>query len=172
MAQSLTEWAQSHLTTLYESHPTTSAPATESDLSPAFDSAFSPEAEIFVNHDAVDRDALKDSIAKKKWAVQRCDVEWKNVIEVPANTNKPHEAGIVAGFLVVTHSMKFRIRATPAQNQTFISFNAKIAQDPSVGPDGDALCTSSRRRSTSRSLFIFRDLGSRSRWTSMKVVDK
>lgn len=142
---SLTSWAQTHLAELYESPK-------ESDLHSTFSSTFSNKAEIYTNHLPVRLDALEEKISTKKGAATKSTVEWKDIIEVPAEEgDKAHEvrvsiaknerltaaltnkqttlslskAGIVAGFAIVTRSLKFRIRAAPAHTHTYITFNAK-----------------------------------------------
>jgi len=135
MADSLTSWAQAHLAPLYE-HSTASdnqAEAAPSANHPdTFYSAYSPKAEVIVNYTPVPTDAHKDDLARRSFGSMTSTVEWKDVIEVPADSEKPNEAGIVAGFFVVTHHSKLRIRAAPAETKTFVAFNAKIEQDPSV----------------------------------------
>ncbi|KII95398.1 hypothetical protein PLICRDRAFT_170055 [Plicaturopsis crispa FD-325 SS-3] len=122
---SLQAWAQTHLSALYES----------SDPNAAFEAAFSPSAQIYLNHEALGRPDLKERVVGRVGAAANgASVKWENIIAVPKEKGDEN-AGIVAGFLVVTRSLRFRIRAAPAQTQTFITISAKIEQDPSVAPD-------------------------------------
>ncbi|TFK34124.1 hypothetical protein BDQ12DRAFT_727167 [Crucibulum laeve] len=119
----LTTWLQAHLSTLYEPPAT----ADDADFQASFNSTFSPSAQIIVNHQMSSLDQFKDNLLSSKAAMTRATVHWKEVMQVDSPSEK---SGIVAGFFVVTRTMKFRIRASPAQNNGYNSFSAKIDQDP------------------------------------------
>ncbi|KAK0203330.1 hypothetical protein DFS33DRAFT_1330097 [Desarmillaria ectypa] len=110
---SLTEWTKSHFSSLFK--------PSENQLQEV--SAFTENAEVLVNHTQVSVEQFKKSLAEKFGAgvVQDVQIDWKELIH-------DEEAGIVAGFVDVTRSMKFRIRAGPAQIHTYISISMKIAQ--------------------------------------------
>jgi len=74
---------------------------------------------------------------KRRAAGVSASVKWENYMVVPKDGDNPDEAGIVAGFLVVTRSLKFRIRAAPAQLQTILTLNSKIEQDVTAEGDED-----------------------------------
>jgi len=77
------------------------------------------------------------------FACTQAAVEWKQLIEIPQKEkdNDSGPGGIIARFFVVTRSLKFRIRAGPAQRQSLNSFTAKIEEDPAtaVGHKEDGL---------------------------------
>ncbi|KAF8058518.1 hypothetical protein FPV67DRAFT_1522717 [Lyophyllum atratum] len=129
---SLKSWAQAGLTALYGS----SSNASDTDFRSSFDTLFSSQAEILVNHVALALDGFKDDIKNRAFAATRVSIAWKEIVEVPKADSPENEAGIVAGCFVVTRSLKFRIRAAPAQSNTTVVFSAKIDRDPSI-QDGD-----------------------------------
>jgi hypothetical protein len=132
----LTTWAHQHISAIYEAN-------SDHDLRKAFENTFSPSSEFFVNHQRVSRESMKEDMTKRRAACVSASVKWENSMVVPKDGDKPDEvcsyvtrnqnftlilccqAGIVAGFLVVTRSLKFRIRAAPAQLQTILTVNAK-----------------------------------------------
>ncbi|ESK83496.1 hypothetical protein Moror_4881 [Moniliophthora roreri MCA 2997] len=113
---SLTEWAQSNLNALFEH-----SGEQEDTFSSQFNATFSPNASILMNHETISVDEYKKRISQTL-VTASSSVEWKDVLE-------DTEAGVVAGFLVITRTMKFRIRAAPAKNYTYITISAKIAQE-------------------------------------------
>jgi len=132
----LTTWAQRHISAIYEAQ-------SEDDLHHAFEAAFSPSLETFVNHERVSRESIKDDMVQRRGAAISSSVKWENVMAVPKDREKPDEvhflckiclrhilmlcgqAGIVAGFLIVTRSLRFRIRVSHAQLLTILTINAK-----------------------------------------------
>jgi len=124
----LTSWVQTLLTALYESSSTTQP----SEFQSSFDAVFSSGAQFFVNYEPVARDAFKEDMEKRAFAATRISVEWKEVMEVAKADNNAHGIGTVAGCIVITRSMKFRIRAAPAQSNTNIVFIAKVERDPTI----------------------------------------
>ncbi|GLB35376.1 hypothetical protein LshimejAT787_0209410 [Lyophyllum shimeji] len=126
-SDSLTSWVRTRLAALYE-FP---SEAQQAELQSSFDASFSPQAQILVNHAPVARDAFKDDLSRRAIAAARASVDWKELIEVP-KADDADEAEIVAGCFVVTRSMKFRIRAAPAQTHSTVIFSAKIDRDPNI----------------------------------------
>ncbi|KAK0444605.1 uncharacterized protein EV420DRAFT_1573820 [Desarmillaria tabescens] len=110
----LTEWTQSQFSSLFK--------PSENQLQEV--SVFAADAQVMVNHTQVSVEQFKKSLADKFGAgiVQDVNIDWKELIH-------DDESGIVAGFVDVTRSMKFRIRVGPAQIHTYISVSMKIAQD-------------------------------------------
>jgi hypothetical protein len=80
----LTAWAQGRIAALYEAK-------SDDSLHDAFESAISPSSEIFVNHEKMSRDSLKDDMLKRRGAAVSTSVKWENVIEVPKDPEKPYE---------------------------------------------------------------------------------
>ncbi|KIM72864.1 hypothetical protein PILCRDRAFT_829531 [Piloderma croceum F 1598] len=124
----LTTWAQRHISAIYEAQ-------SEDDLHNAFEAAFSPSLETFVNHEQMSRESIKDDMVQRRAAAISSSVKWENVMVVPKNPEKPDEAGIVAGFLIITRSLRFRIRVSHAQLLTTLTINAKIEQDATAVAD-------------------------------------
>ncbi|EGO00658.1 hypothetical protein SERLA73DRAFT_133625 [Serpula lacrymans var. lacrymans S7.3] len=134
-ASTLSSWVQSRLSAVYEA-------AEDDAFYKAFDAVFSPSCQVTHNHASISRDALKDALFSRRAASIGAQVKWDdNVITAAAEKNS-NEAGIVAGSFVVQTSMKFRIRAAPAQRQTLLHFSAKVEQDDAVAADE----TGDRRR--------------------------
>ncbi|KAF9269893.1 hypothetical protein L218DRAFT_992573 [Marasmius fiardii PR-910] len=123
MSTSLTEWAQSKLNNMFELSRQSSE-----DLQAHFNTTFSPNAQILMNHVPISAPEFQKRISESSGGTAKVSVEWKDVME-------DSQAGIVAGFLVLTRSMVFRIRAAPAQNHTFLNISAKIEEDSSAQPD-------------------------------------
>jgi hypothetical protein len=80
---------------------------------------------------------LEDRIKSEAVAsnqVSGVKVDWKETFDVPETNG---EGGIVAGFFVVTWTMKFRIRAGLAERLGNRSFSAKVVKDESVPQDAE-----------------------------------
>ncbi|KAH0839580.1 hypothetical protein J3R83DRAFT_496 [Lanmaoa asiatica] len=120
-----TSWIQSRLTALYE----------DTNFQDAFDQAFSPACEVRLNHAVHPIQEFKENFVSRRAAATHMSVAW-NADLISTNDDKPEQPTVVAGVLVVTRSLPFRIRVTAAQIQTHIHFSAKIEQDASV-QDGD-----------------------------------
>ncbi|KAK1235124.1 hypothetical protein PQX77_001660 [Marasmius sp. AFHP31] len=129
---SLTEWAQSNISKIFE----LSTDSSEKDnLQQLFETVFATNVQILMNHETISLDEFKGRISKT-FATSNASVEWKEVMEVPAeNGTDEKQVGIVAGFFVLTRSMTFRIRAAPAQNNTSVTVSAKIEHHESAQPD-------------------------------------
>jgi hypothetical protein len=120
-------WTQSHLGALYEAQE-------DEVFANTFDTAFSPSCEVRVNHAPSTLDALRASVSSRKAATKGVALSWENVI---STGNSPDEPSVVAGTLIITRSMMFRIRAGPAQRLTHINFSAKVErlEDSNVQAD-------------------------------------
>ncbi|KAJ3874669.1 hypothetical protein F5051DRAFT_416154 [Lentinula edodes] len=130
--QSLTEWVQSRFSGLYE-HPSPDTSDTNTTQS-RIQSMFTPTAQIYLNHTGpVPLEEFTKNL-EQTFGTNKTEVEWKECFEVP-DSNKEEkddnhevvegETGIVAGYLIITRTLKFRIRATPAKNYTHVSLSAK-----------------------------------------------
>lgn len=133
-------WLQASLAALYKPN--------DSDFESNFDRTFAADAEITANHAPIARDAFKEDMRSRGFAATSVDVSYKDVIEAPVadgqqatevSTSRSSkwtgsltcvvflspQSGIVAGFVSVTRSLRFRIRAAPAQTTANIIFSAK-----------------------------------------------
>jgi len=123
----LQTWAQSKITALYSAE-------SDEDLQHAFESALSSSAQIRMNNEAMQRDDLKSDLLSRRGAAASATVEWvKHEV-----TAKDEQAGRFNGEFTVKRSMRYRIRAAPAQLHTNVTVTAQIEQDPdSVTNAGD-----------------------------------
>ncbi|KAG6867591.1 hypothetical protein C0993_000812 [Termitomyces sp. T159_Od127] len=126
---SLKTWFQTKLESLYEvpSHP-------DSEHSPHLSVAlFTSRTQILLNHIPITFEDFQNDIRSQLQSSIHASVSWKDVMEVynPEDESQKQE-GIVAGIYVVTRSLKFRIRAGPAQRKTTVVFSAKIERDPNI----------------------------------------
>jgi hypothetical protein len=80
----LTTWAQEHITDMYEAK-------SDDDLHKSFEATFSPSAEIFVNHEKLSRESMKDDMMKRRGAAVSSSVKWENIMAVPKEHDKPDE---------------------------------------------------------------------------------
>ncbi|KAE9409923.1 hypothetical protein BT96DRAFT_984254 [Gymnopus androsaceus JB14] len=150
--QSLTEWAQSRFTTLFE-HPaankdTESQPSSSSSLESQIQALFSPTAQIYINHNGpVSVEEFNQQVGST-FGTNKTEVEWKDCLEVVDDKSKESDGGdnspgadgktgIFAGYLIVTRTLKFMIRAAPAKNYTYIWLSAKIAYDSEVSESSE-----------------------------------
>lgn len=81
---SLKSWAQTHISALYEAQ-------SDHDLHEAFEATFAPSPEIFINHERVSRESMKDDLTKRRGAAIFARVKWENVMVVPKNADRPEE---------------------------------------------------------------------------------
>lgn len=144
----LTAWIKTNLGSLYES-----AIGGETDFQTTFNSTFSEKASIYLNHAQISREDFESNMTTSRSALSRSStIDWKDMLEIPT---KPEEGastsgvgitvfiyenlsltlppvqpyGIVAGFFVVTRSLKFKIRASDAQNLSHNSFSARSVKE-------------------------------------------
>ncbi|KAJ3856417.1 hypothetical protein EV368DRAFT_32483 [Lentinula lateritia] len=127
--QSLTEWVQSRFSGLYEHtrrDTSDSAQATDANTTQSrIQSMFTPTAQIYLNHTGpVPLEEFTKHL-EQTFATNKTEFEWKECFEVPDSNKEEkddnNEIGIVAGYLIITRTLKFRIRATPAKNYTHVS---------------------------------------------------
>ncbi|KAF9246858.1 hypothetical protein BU15DRAFT_69718 [Melanogaster broomeanus] len=135
-----TSWIQSRLGAVYEV-------AEEGAFQSSFDQLFSPNCEVRVDHEVHPLQTFRGELMSRRAAAQSVAVAWDDAGGgiISTNDDDPNLPSVVAGSLVVTRSLRWLIRAAPAQRMTHINFSAKIEQDASVQADeqGD------RRRVTS-----------------------
>ncbi|KAJ3932998.1 MAG: hypothetical protein NXY57DRAFT_893072 [Lentinula lateritia] len=139
--QSLTKWVQSQFSGLYE-HPSpdTSDNAQDTDTNTTrsrIQSMFTPTAQIYLNHTGpVPLEEFTKNL-EQTFGTNKTEVEWKECFEVPDNNKEEkddnHETGIVAGYLIITRTLKFRIRATPAKNYTHVSVQGSDRSEEKSG---------------------------------------
>ncbi|KAJ3782395.1 hypothetical protein GGU10DRAFT_275605 [Lentinula aff. detonsa] len=138
--QQLAQWAQSKINALYE-HPDTSLPDDNSapPIASRVQSLFAPTAQIYLNHTGPVPPEEFSKQLEKSFGTSRAEVEWKECFEVLDDNEHDAESetvivnerftryqvGIVAGYFIITRTLKFRIRAAPAKNYTHVSFSAK-----------------------------------------------
>ncbi|KAF4575475.1 hypothetical protein EYR40_004786 [Pleurotus pulmonarius] len=125
------------------------------DFGIGFDAVFASNIQITINGEEVSRDGLKEQIISSSFVATHIQLEWKDLIEVPnqgvddsdlvkiyiaspvrlLKLRHMQVTGMVAGQFITTRSLKFRIRAAPAQNQTITVFQARIENDASISSD-------------------------------------
>ncbi|KAG2067324.1 hypothetical protein BDR04DRAFT_1027967 [Suillus decipiens] len=120
-------WTQSRLGAIYEAQE-------DEVFANAFGTAFSPSCEVRVDHAPSTLDELRDSVSLRRTATRGIALSWENVI---STGKSPDEPSVVAGTLIITRSMMFRIRAAAAQRLTHINFSAKVErlEDSNVQTD-------------------------------------
>ncbi|KAH7916107.1 hypothetical protein BJ138DRAFT_1109026 [Hygrophoropsis aurantiaca] len=117
----LPSWTQSRLTAVYQ------APDDET-FHNAFDAAFSPKCEVFASQESSESiETLKEQLLARRAATVNSKVDWDNTPTLESNEAVAGPAAIDGSF-VVTRSLKFRIRAGPAQRLTHVVFEAKVDQ--------------------------------------------
>lgn len=95
--QSLTEWAQSRFTTLFE-HPaankdTESQPSSSSSLESQIQALFSPTAQIYINHNGpVSVEEFNQQVGST-FGTNKTEVEWKDCLEVVDDKSKESDGG-------------------------------------------------------------------------------
>ncbi|KAF8176942.1 hypothetical protein BJ912DRAFT_1063756 [Pholiota molesta] len=132
----LSLWLQSRISGLYEAVP----PTEEADFKALYYTTFDIDASIYMNHEKVSQDTYLARLNSANFAVTHATVNWKELIDAsPSSTEKEEDVkgGIISGFFVIKSSMKFRIRAGPAQRFNFNTFSAKIDHKPEAEPAGD-----------------------------------
>ncbi|KJA13096.1 hypothetical protein HYPSUDRAFT_60084 [Hypholoma sublateritium FD-334 SS-4] len=130
----LAAWLQARLGALYEVH----AAPDEAAFVAQFDTVFARDAKVMLNHVPSPRTAYLAKLRGEHFAAVRESVEWRELIEVlPADGAPGTTGGVVAGFFIGTRSMKFRIRAGPAQQLSYNSFSARIEEKADVEPSAE-----------------------------------
>ncbi|KAF9490961.1 hypothetical protein BDN71DRAFT_1453614 [Pleurotus eryngii] len=130
----LIPWLQDRFSKIYDISSSQNEGGPIEDFSAGFDAAFASNILITINGEEVSRDGLREGIISSTFAATHIQVEWKDLIEVPNQGSDDSDlvTGMVAGQLVTTRSLKFRIRAAPAQNQTITIFQARIENDTTI----------------------------------------
>ena len=132
-------WLQSRLTAVCESE-------NEDSFQNSFNPMFAPGCQVIVNHTPIAIETFKDQLRTSLGASVSAKTDWENVITASPKTREDdqespqcstsEEASIVAAFLTITRSMKFRIRAAPAQRQSLVHLSAKIEGNGTEDADG------------------------------------
>ncbi|KAJ4479224.1 hypothetical protein J3R30DRAFT_3404038 [Lentinula aciculospora] len=154
----LTEWAQSQFSSLYE-HPGTDA--NSSPLQTKIQSMFSHTAQIYMNHTGPMSVEEFTKHLEQTFSTNKVEVEWKECFEIPDDTNHTENSGaegktgIVTGYFIITRTLKFWIRATPAKNYTHVSLSAKIANVPDASQGSDESVKTSGGGDTRRIIQLF-----------------
>ncbi|KAF5320758.1 hypothetical protein D9619_002213 [Psilocybe cf. subviscida] len=147
----LTKWFQTRMETLLTTTPARSQqppsitesypvePETQADFKSLFYTAFHPDAKITMNHQQVSQEDFIRQMEQSTMGLGPggVQVDWRDILEIPSSDNQGqsaygHEAGIVAGMFVATRSLKFRIRAGPAQRHSFNVFSARLHTSKSL----------------------------------------
>ncbi|KAF7432529.1 hypothetical protein PC9H_004470 [Pleurotus ostreatus] len=132
----LIPWLQDRFSKIYDISllQNEGGPTGLEDFSAGFDAVFASNIRITINGEEVSRDGLKERIISSASAATHIQVEWKDLIEVPNQGIDDSDlvTGMVAGQFIITRSLKFRIRAAPAQNQTITIFQARIENDANI----------------------------------------
>ncbi|KAL5536209.1 hypothetical protein ACEPAF_30 [Sanghuangporus sanghuang] len=121
----LKKWTEERLTSLF------TAPS-DDDFHAAFDSAFAQDdhSSVVVNGEEMSRDKFKEEVKAQRAAMLKADVKFEDLKEEAAGEQS--EGGtdsgpsIIKGTWTVTRSLKFRIRAAPAQIHRVSTFEAKV----------------------------------------------
>ncbi|KAF8336071.1 hypothetical protein F5887DRAFT_1250022 [Amanita rubescens] len=96
---------------------------------------FSDDARIVLNHRLISVDDFYGEFARRRFAVVEVTVDWQHIVDDKVldaaeqeNEDKAGELGteIVAGSYIVTSSLKFRVRAAPAQKKSHVVFSARV----------------------------------------------
>ncbi|KAH7888105.1 hypothetical protein F5I97DRAFT_1806643 [Phlebopus sp. FC_14] len=125
---SMTPWLQSRLSALYE------APDDDA-FQKAFDRAFSSTCEMRLDHAAQRLEYFRADLDSRRIACKNTTVRWENLTSTSDEPDKASAPSVVAGSLVVTRFLPFRIRASPAQRNSHINFSAKIEQEVTAQAD-------------------------------------
>ena len=124
-SNSLTAWFQARIQQLYDLQDT--------NFLAELSSLFEDDATIILNHVPVSLKEFSDQFAALRAAAVSEQVEWKDIQEMAVTDGDEGETAasaapaeeIVAGCYIVTRSLRFRIRVTPAQSKSHIVFSAK-----------------------------------------------
>lgn len=126
MSDHLVNWFKDSLTSLYQS----ALDSAQGKLSSTVESLFEGDAHIIYNHEQIDLAKLDEALGISSALAIRAEVEWKEVMSsTVGGNNETQQDAIVTGYFIVTRSMKFRIRAAPAQTLQHCFFSAKIKGD-------------------------------------------
>ncbi|EIN06368.1 hypothetical protein PUNSTDRAFT_121615 [Punctularia strigosozonata HHB-11173 SS5] len=123
----LQSWAQNQLAAVYNA-------ASDEDFDAAVERTFSQDAQIEIDGKAYGLSEAKEAfgIQRKPGVSTKNDFAWEQEPKSLAATAEGGNADEVTGSILLTHHMKFRIRAAPAQTQTVINFHAKVSGEGSA----------------------------------------
>ncbi|KAJ7482317.1 hypothetical protein B0H11DRAFT_1219404 [Mycena galericulata] len=134
MSSSLTDWTKAQFSNLYAPSSVQSPADAHIDdaarLQAALDETFAPDAEIYLNHVVVDREALRAFVESRRSKTAAVECTPEDLIERPVEEGNAEAGSIVAGKVTLVRTHPFRIRAAAAKTSTVISFSAKIKQTP------------------------------------------
>ncbi|KAF9246856.1 hypothetical protein BU15DRAFT_57822 [Melanogaster broomeanus] len=101
--------------------------AEEGAFQSSFDQLFSPNCEVRVDHEVHPLQTFRGELMARRAAAQSVAVAWDDAGGgiISTNDDDPNLPSVVAGSLVVTRSLRWLIRAAPAQRMTHIHFSAK-----------------------------------------------
>ncbi|KAI0031613.1 hypothetical protein K488DRAFT_71258 [Vararia minispora EC-137] len=119
-AQSLPEWFQSRINTIYTASDDAARTA-------ALDALLSPAVSVQHNEETLDAQEIRQRVHAQTAASARTDVKWNRAEET--------SPGQLEGQYVLTVSSKFRVRAAPMQRFITVDFAATVAEDPYVQGD-------------------------------------
>ena len=88
---------------------------------------FTDDARIVLNHIPTSVDDFYGEFARRKFAVTGVTIDWQHIVDdkVEDSAGAGEDAEMVAGSYIVTSSLKFRVRAAPAQSKSHIVFSAR-----------------------------------------------
>ncbi|KIM36908.1 hypothetical protein M413DRAFT_448832 [Hebeloma cylindrosporum] len=117
----LRSWVQTRLESIYAF-----AQQPEEYFRDFVNTTFSENAIIRHNHELVSKEEFLQRLIVGNFACLHASVNlWgSQVVEIPAGGDS--EGGIIAGFFEVTRSLKYRIRAGPAQRESHNIFSSKV----------------------------------------------
>ncbi|KAL5513827.1 hypothetical protein ACEPAH_4228 [Sanghuangporus vaninii] len=117
----LKKWTEERLTSLF------TAPS-DDDFHAAFDSAFAQDdqSSVVVNGEEMSRDKFKEEVKAQRAAMLKADVKFEDLKEEATGGQSESGPSIIKGTWTVTRSLKFRIRAAPAQIHRVSTFEAKV----------------------------------------------
>ena len=122
---SLSAWFKAQIERLYNV-------SEESDLQAQLGDIFTDNARIVLNHKPISVDDFNREFTSRRFAVVGETLDWQHIVDA-RNEDKAEGDGLcpddevegtVAGSYIVTRSLKFRIRAAPAQRKCHVVFSA------------------------------------------------
>lgn len=120
---SLITWFQALIQQLYDV-------SQQTNILGVLSGVFGDDASIILNHVPVTLKEFSDQLTARRAAAVSEVVEWKDIQDLTveegetAASTAPTEE-IIAGCYIVTRSLRFRIRVTPAQSKSHVVFSAK-----------------------------------------------
>ncbi|OBZ77565.1 hypothetical protein A0H81_02238 [Grifola frondosa] len=124
---SLTDWTEQRVTALLTT-------TTEADFNTAFDAFLSKNVTITVNGQDLTRDQYKQQLRQEKFDEAFAQVQFSGAVEVPADTNRPIDAGTVGIFYTATINENILVLGAPSQSIVNSSLNVVVKPDESLQP--------------------------------------